>query len=257
MKFKLSIWLVVALGCWMSIGFGTSSCKHMPTMIDEPIIPVDTTDMPIDTTGMTDTTVMSEPCDPDLVYFQRDVLPILISNCTFSDCHDATDPQDGVILTNYQDVFNTGDVRPFDLNGSDLYEVLVDPDEDDRMPPLPRARLSNNQISTIAQWILQGAEDLTCEAPTGACDSTAVSFSQTVHPIIMNHCQGCHSGASPSGGLLLTGHAEIQIPANDGRLYGVIARLPGFPPMPQGGEQLPQCDIDKIKSWIDAGAADN
>ena len=249
-------WISMFGMLWL-LNLGLGGCKHMPGSIDEPFMPIDTTDMPIDTMDMNDTMVVLPPCNDDLVYFQTDVLPILVSNCTFSGCHNPTDAADGVILTNFADVFNTGDVRPFDLDGTDLYEVLVDPDEDDRMPPLPRSRLSNQQITTIAQWILQGAEDLECEQQPANCDTLEVSFTSTVQPIIIDKCQGCHSGSSPSGDLSLTNHAEIQVPALDGRLYGVIARLDGFPAMPQGGDRLPQCDIDQIKSWIDAGAQDN
>ena len=42
----------------------------------------------------------THPCDPDTVYFEMDVLPILLSSCGKSGCHDAT-AQDGVRLDSY------------------------------------------------------------------------------------------------------------------------------------------------------------
>src|SRR5689334_5881853 len=46
-----------------------------------------------------DTTVYPEtPCDADSVYFANTVLPLFISNCAKSGCHDAASHQEGIIL---------------------------------------------------------------------------------------------------------------------------------------------------------------
>ena len=45
--------------------------------------------------------------------------------------------------------------------------------------------------------------------------------------------------------------------AISGKLYGALSWSNGFMAMPQGGSKLPDCNINKIKSWIDAGAANN
>lgn len=230
-----------------------SSCRHDVIMGE--VTPIDTTgtNPPPDTTG----TGSGEECDPDVVYFQQEVLPLLRSSCAIEGCHDAATASDGVILDNYASVIQTADVRAFDLESSDLYEVITESDPDKRMPPLPRERLSTNQINLIATWILQGAENNDCNPDSGSCNTTGVTFSGTIQPILSNKCTGCHSGPSPSGGVRLNTHAGVAAVANDGRLYGAIAHLQGFEPMPQGGDQLPQCDIDRIRAWIDAGAPNN
>ena len=247
--------LVFGIGIWLS--WNLSSCKHDPILDD--LDPIDTTTNPPDTMTM-DTTNMDTtgvPCDPGVVYFDNDVLPILQSNCAFSGCHDAASAEDGVILESYESVIETADVEPFNLNDSELYEVLVDTDLDERMPPVPTPALSQSQINIIATWILQGAEDLECDPNAMGCDTADVSFSGFVKPLLENNCHGCHSGASPSGGIDLSTHANIEVVANNGKLYGAIAHEAGFKPMPQNGDQLDDCDIDKIKSWIDSGALDN
>jgi uncharacterized membrane protein len=218
------------------------------------VIPIDT--MTVDTMP-TDTTNNGVPCDPDLVYFDQEVLPIFISNCAFSGCHDANSAQEGIILDSYENVFNTGDVTPFNLDESDIYEVLVDDDEDDRMPPAPANRLTADQIQIIAAWILQGAEDLSCDPDAGSCNTENVSFSDVVQPVIVTHCQGCHSGSSPSGGIDLSTHAGVKTVADNGKLIGAISWSPGFEAMPQGGDQLSDCTVDKIESWVNAGAPNN
>jgi hypothetical protein len=107
--------------------------------------------------------ITGNPCHPDTVYFQRDILPLLNSSCAKAGCHDAASAMDGVILDNYASVMATADVRPGNPNGSDLYEVLVEDRPEKRMPPPPLDPLSSEQIAMIRKWILQGAKDLTCD----------------------------------------------------------------------------------------------
>lgn len=250
-KYSLPI-LIFGIGIWLSF----PSCKHEPLFDADMVDPTDTTSNPIDT-NMTDTTNMGIPCDPDVIYFDQEVLPLLQSNCAFSGCHDDASAQDGVILTSYETVIQTADVEAFNLNDSEIYEVLVDNDLDDRMPPVPTPALSQSQINIIATWILQGALDLECDPNVGGCDTEDVSFFGFVKPLLESYCIGCHSGAASSGGVDLTTHANVQVYANNGRLVGAIDHQAGFEAMPQGAAKLDKCSIDKIKSWVGAGALDN
>jgi mono/diheme cytochrome c family protein len=226
-----------------------SACKHDPFMPDE-VTPIDTTNNPIDT-------IMGTPCDPDIIYFNLEIQPILTSNCAFSGCHDVASAEDGVILTDYQRVIQTADVRAFDLDGSELYEVITDSDPEDRMPPQPQSALTSAQINLIATWILQGAENLECDPDAGGCDVTDVSYSMTIVPILQNACIGCHSGAAPAGGIVLSTHAGVQTVALNGSLVGTVSYDPGYSPMPQGGTQLSDCKIDQIRAWAADGAQNN
>ena len=231
-----------------------AACQHDPWIPGgvDPVNPVDTTGNPVDTmlTG-------GHPCDPDSVYFALDILPILQSNCAFSDCHDQASHQEGVILTDYAHVMQTGDVRPGDPSHSDIYKVLIDNDPEDRMPPAPNAPLSQEQIALIALWINQGAQDLTCDPGAGGCNTEQVTFSGVVRPILQNTCVGCHSGSAPSGGINLSTHAGVAAVAQNGRLLGSIRREVGYSPMPQGGAPLSDCYIQQIAAWVDAGAPNN
>ena len=196
-----------------------------------------------------------EPCDPSVIYFEQQILPIFISNCAMSGCHDAGTAQDGIVLTSYSSIMNSDVIEPGDANDSEVYEVITETDPDKRMPQPPQNPLTSAQISLIQQWINQGAQNNSC-AQT-ACDTFNVTFSASVKPILQNSCQGCHSGASPSAGIDLSTHAGVQTVALNGRLYGAVNHVTGYKPMPQGGNKLPFCDIRKIKIWIDAGAPNN
>lgn len=194
------------------------------------------------------------PCDPSKVYFQQQVLPVLLSNCAMSGCHDVASHQKGVILTSYQYVMATADVRPGNPGGSDLYEVIVESDPRDRMPPPPRPPLSTQQIQLIRDWILQGAQDLSCD---NLCDSTRFGYSAVIRPLLNNKCQGCHNGPSASGGIDLTTHGNVLLRVQDGKLWGAVNHMPGYSPMPKNSPKLSACELSQIRKWIDAGAPNN
>jgi hypothetical protein len=194
------------------------------------------------------------PCDPTKIYFQQQVLPILVSNCALSGCHDAPSHRDGVILTSYADVMRTADVRPGNPGASELYEVLVDDDPDDRMPLAPRNPLSLQQIQIIRQWIQQGAMNLACD---NMCDANSFTYNDAIKVLVANKCQGCHSGAAPQGSIDLSTYNGLKAKVNDGRLWGAINHQVGFSPMPKNGAKLSECEIQQVKKWIDAGAPNN
>ena len=94
--------------------------------------------------------------------------------------------------------------------------------------------------------------------PTLNCDTAHVTYSGTITSLINNYsCLSCHGGASPSAGFGLDGYSKVKAKVDDGRLLGAISHTQGFAPMPQGMNQMNQCDINKLKAWIDAGAPNN
>lgn len=231
-----------------------SACKHSPLFDDDDINPIDTL-TPIDTSDV-DTIPTGTPCDPNLVYFENEVLPILLSNCAMSGCHNAASQQDGIILDSYNSVMQTAEITPFNAANSELYEVITDDDPDDRMPPPPSAALSQDQIQIIAQWINQGAKNLDCDPNAGACDTTNQSYTQNIKPVIDTYCKGCHSGNNPSGNIGLENYASVKAVALNGKLYGAISWAAGYQKMPQGGNKLDDCTISKFKAWIDGGVVE-
>ena len=185
--------------------------------------------------------------------FQNTILPLLVSNCAQSGCHDFASHQDGIIIEDYQTIISSDIVTPFDLGDSEMFEVITETDLDKIMPPPPEAPLNNEQISLIAQWINQGAQNNGCTQ----CDTSNVTFSMTIKPIIDLKCKGCHSGALPSGGVNLENHMDVFTVAMSGQLINVIDHSAGYPAMPPSGGKIPQCEIDQIQIWINNGALNN
>ncbi|MEO8766410.1 MAG: hypothetical protein ABI416_19075 [Ginsengibacter sp.] len=92
---------------------------------------------------------------------------------------------------------------------------------------------------------------------TSACDTTIVTYSVAVNPVITASCAGCHSGANAPLGIKLDVFADLSTVALNGRLLGALTHSPGFSPMPKNGAKLSDCNIDKISKWISLGAPDN
>jgi hypothetical protein len=218
MRTRKTLLLTLVFG----LAITTTDCKH------EPFAPIGST---------------SEIC------FERDVQPILISNCAYSGCHSASSRQEGVDLSSYESAIKTGDVVAGEPKKSEIYEVLSAFGEK-RMPPSEKLSAADDQM--IYDWISQGAKNIDCLAD---CDTNAFTFSGTVQPLVDSYCKTCHSGSNPNGNLLLTNYDEIKVIANSDQFSGVL-RANGYPLMPQGNP-LSECQIRQVEKWIESGAPNN
>ena len=182
--------------------------------------------------------------------FSRDILPILMSSCGISNCHDETSHEDDIILTNYNFVMTSDDelVIPYSASNSEMIEVLTETG-DDLMPPPPYLPLTNAQIAKIKEWINNGATNDECQS---LCDTSVFTFSDAIAGIIENNCKGCHSGASPSAEINLTNYNQVKSIADDGSLIEVLNTKPLMPP-----SGLTQCEIHQIEKWVESGSQNN
>lgn len=223
---------------WAMIGL--TACKHDPitpgTGNPNPNAPV----------------VTGQGCSPDTIYFENQILPLLISNCAMSGCHDAQTRADGINLTTYAGVISGGEVRPGNPSSSDLYEKLVEDDLDKRMPPPPYPALAADKIALIRKWIEQGARNNACR-DTSSCDTLNMRFASHIQPILQANCVGCHGSTNPSAGINLSTLSGVQAVANNGRLVGAVSKISGYVPMPPAGNGLSSCHINQIKAWINQG----
>jgi len=187
------------------------------------------------------------------VCFSRDILPILLTSCAISGCHDNITQAEDVVLTDYTTIINNDEIiEPFDPLNSKIYEMLLETGED-QMPPLPASALTDEQIALFYEWINEGALDEEC---TIICDTSIYTYSEAIETIITNNCKGCHSGTAPSGGVLITNYNEVKMIADDGRLVDVINGSNGRPLMPLSGS-LSDCQITQIEKWVDTGSPNN
>lgn len=89
------------------------------------------------------------------------------------------------------------------------------------------------------------------------CDLENVTYSETIAPIMAASCNGCHSTASPSAGIITDNYEDLRIIALSGELVGSVNHEEGFSPMPQGQPQLGECPREQIAAWVNDDAPDN
>ncbi len=89
------------------------------------------------------------------------------------------------------------------------------------------------------------------------CDTANVKYSTGVVPILQANCYGCHGNGQANGGVALDNYNTVKTRGLNGSLIGVITHAQGYPAMPQGGAKLSDCNINKIRSWINNGALNN
>lgn len=95
---------------------------------------------------------------------------------------------------------------------------------------------------------------------TDMCDTSGVTLSGTVKPLLQGSCYACHnaSAAGAAGaGINLEDYNSLKGWVDNGKLVCAVEHGNSCSPMPKGGGRLPQCDIDKIKVWAANGAPNN
>jgi len=88
----------------------------------------------------------------------------------------------------------------------------------------------------------------------GDCDTTNVTYSNTIAIIMEESCNSCHNTGFPQGNIITDNYDVVKVIADNGKLWGAVNHEGGFAPMPKNLPKLNDCDLKKIKTWIDDGA---
>ena len=184
-----------------------------------------------------------------LACFSRDILPVLTSKCASAGCHDAISHKEGYVFSSYSTTMKA--VVPFSPNNSKLYEVIKGVEE--KMPPAGSPQLTTAEIDSIVAWISYGALNQYCGE---VCDTVnPVTFAGTIWPIMQSSCTGCHSGATPSGGVSLANYTNVAASAANGSLLNAL-KGNGVTRMPPG-TAFSICRIRQFEIWINNGYLNN
>lgn len=89
------------------------------------------------------------------------------------------------------------------------------------------------------------------------CATENVSYQAEIVPIMQNNCLVCHSTAAGLGNIRLQRYTDLIAYIPGGLLMGSIRHDPGFKPMPQNGNRINDCDIEKLEAWIESGFPEN
>ena len=201
---------------------------------------------------------VEDDCDSSLVYFENDIAPIFMTSCGSGNvnCHqEASDNNDDVDLSSWWAILNSENSNLVDLDDPSSSDIIDEINDGNMPPPGSIYSISDEQVSILLTWIEQGATNDSCQS-TG-CDTVNVSFAMEIDPIISNFCASCHSGSTPSAGLLLSDYDEIVSAVINTPFLEAIKGEGGVTPMPYQGDQLNACYISKIEKWIEDGMPNN
>lgn len=84
-----------------------------------------------------------------------------------------------------------------------------------------------------------------------SCDTTNVTYSGTVQPIINNNCLTCHNSPSTGGNIVLTSYADVV--SYSSRITGAIKHLNSYSAMPKNAAMLKACSINQWDIWVRKG----
>jgi hypothetical protein len=98
-------------------------------------------------------------------------------------------------------------------------------------------------------------EEALYPALSSSCDTTNVTYTGTIVPLLNNSCLTCHSNVATGGSILLTNYAEVV--ANAPRITGSIKQLSGFSAMPKNSGKLKSCTITQWDIWVRNGMLNN
>jgi hypothetical protein len=95
-----------------------------------------------------------------------------------------------------------------------------------------------------------------------ACDTVNMKFAANIQPIFNANCVSCHNNVISNLGVRLDTYDGVKQQATRVRnnlsvLLGVITHASGFTPMPYNRPKLSDCDINKIKAWINRNSPNN
>lgn len=90
------------------------------------------------------------------------------------------------------------------------------------------------------------------------CDTTNVTFSGTVVPILAGNCLSCHANSAAAAfgnNIRLEDFADVQTRA--AAVAGSIKQTGNYSPMPKNGGKLKDCAIRQFDIWVRQGMPDN
>ncbi|MDB5201543.1 MAG: hypothetical protein JWQ27_952 [Ferruginibacter sp.] len=89
------------------------------------------------------------------------------------------------------------------------------------------------------------------------CDTSAVTYSAVIQPILRENCYSCHSTGSSTVPFDLNTYSLVRTRAANGSLWGSVSHNGTFIAMPQNAPKLSDCNLAKIKKWLNDGFPNN
>ena len=101
-------------------------------------------------------------------------------------------------------------------------------------------------------------EEALYPALNSSCDTTNVTFSGTIVPILSNNCYSCHSNSTAArngNNIALQNYADVVSRAAS--VIGSIKHTGSYSPMPKNGGSINTCSISQLDIWVKKGMLNN
>jgi len=180
--------------------------------------------------------------------FQEDVLPIIVSKCAYTGCHDGSSQDEDV-----QDLSTYNNIMKFVSPGKPFQSELFTQIHYGEMPPKNKPQVDKLQEDIIKNWIASGAPN---SSNCSACD-TNHNYANRIQPLMDKWCVSCHNSTTAGAGYDLSHYNGVKQCIIDGRFLGSIQQAAGYSPMPKASGALSTCDQTAIQKWIQAGYPNN
>jgi hypothetical protein len=227
-----------------------TSCEHNSLISKEN--PVDPPPSP----DPKDPIVLVE-CSKDSVFFVQTVLPLVTTLCGKAGCHIEGDYSNFYIIynggTQSENLLNSYNAIKDRFSSTTSLENNINTMNNQNVwgfvPP------DDTQLQELKTWINQGSKLNSC----ANCDENKFAYTENIKPILSTYCVSCHNSTSAMASVNLSTYEDVvnELTLNPGRLVGSIEwtdPYTGDKAMPYGSGKLPDCYINQIKNWINAGA---
>jgi hypothetical protein len=113
-------------------------------------------------------------------------------------------------------------------------------------------------FSFMASSCYYDSEEALYPSLSSTCDTTNITFSGKIAPILSGSCLSCHSNAMAGiagNGIKLEDYADVK--ARVAAISGSINQTGGYSSMPKNGGKLNACSIKLFDLWVSKGALNN
>lgn len=124
------------------------------------------------------------------------------------------------------------------------------------IPPAALLLLLNGLLCTVLSGCRYDTEsDLYGDVVP--CDSSLVSYTNDLVPLLEMYCFECHTGPTPSGDRDFSTYEDLAGVAETNVLLDRISRDENDPEVMPSTGPMTSCEVDRFRSWIEAGYPNN
>ena len=109
-------------------------------------------------------------------------------------------------------------------------------------------------LSSSRNHPILSSENTWVQQDSIACDTSIVTFSGHVLPLLQANCTKCHNDKKAAARVNLSNYEGVKKVSDEGELMGTVTHSKGFKSMPKKADKLSDCQIALLQKWVNDGA---